>query len=154
MNYLPELLRNMALAAVPAVGFALVFNVPARVLKFCAMGGALGFGLRFVLVKSGLPIEWATLLTAGLVSFWGVWCAQRLRAHPKVFTVAAMIPMVPGVPFFTTLLALMEIQHRGYTPELMSTAVSAAIKTFLIVNALAVGLALPGLLLYRRKPVL
>jgi uncharacterized membrane protein YjjB (DUF3815 family) len=153
MNLLIELLRDMALASVPAVGFALVFHVPARVLKYCALGGALGHGLRFLLLKTDMPIEWATLIAAGVVSFWGVWCAQRLRAHPKVFTVASMIPMIPGVPFFTALLALIEIQHRGYSPELLATAVGSGIKTLFIVTSLAVGLALPGLLLYRRTPV-
>lgn len=153
MNLLVELLRDMVLSAIPAVGFALVFAVPARVLTHCAVGGALGHGLRLLLLKTDMPIEWATLVAAGVVSFWGVWCAQRLRAHPKVFTVAAMIPMVPGVPFFTTLLAVIEMQHRGYTPELMATAVNSGTKTLFIINALAIGLALPGLLLYRRKPV-
>ncbi len=153
MNLLIDLLRDMALASVPAVGFALVFHVPARVLKYCALGGAFGHGLRFLLLKTDMPIEWATLIAAGVVSFWGVWCAQRLRAHPKVFTVASMIPMIPGVPFFTTLLALIEIQHRGYSPELLATAVASGIKTLFIVTSLAVGLALPGLLLYRRTPV-
>lgn len=148
-----QLLREMGLASVPAVGFALVFNVPVRALVYCAAFGAVGRGLRFLLMQGAMPIEWATLLAAGVVSFLGVHVAQRLRAHPKVFTVAAMIPMIPGVPFFTTLIALVEIQHKGYSPELLSTAVSQGIRTLFIVNALAVGLALPGLLYYRRKPV-
>ena len=143
----------MALAAVPAVGFAMVFNVPKEVLKYCALGGALGHGLRFLLLKSGMPIEWATLVAAGTVSFLGVWWAQRVRAHPKVFTVAAMIPMVPGIPFFTTLVALTEIQYKGFSQELLATAISSGLKTLFIVTALALGLALPGLLLYRRRPV-
>ena len=61
MNLLLELLRDMALAAVPAVGFALVFHVQPRTLKYCALGGALGHGLRFLLLKVDMPIEWATL---------------------------------------------------------------------------------------------
>ncbi len=153
MNIMMELLQNMLLAAVPAVGFGLVFNVPRDVLVYCAVGGALGRGLRFLLITAGMPIEPATFVAASVVSLLGVYAAQKLRAHPKVFTVAAMIPMIPGVPFFTALIAVVEIQRRGLTPELLNTAVSSGLKATFIVAALAVGLALPGLLFYRRRPV-
>lgn len=146
------LLKNMAFAAVPAVGFALVFNVPASALAYCAFGGAIGRGGRYLLMTSGMPIELATFVAAAAVSLLGVYFAQRLRAHPKVFTVAAMIPMIPGVAFFTTLSAVVEIQ-KGYTPELLATVVTSGLRTTFIVAALAVGLAVPGLFFYRRRPV-
>jgi uncharacterized membrane protein YjjB (DUF3815 family) len=153
VNILTEFLLNMVLASVPAVGFGLVFNVPRGALLYCAAGGAIGRGLRFLLVTGGLPVEPATFVAAAVVSLLGVYIAQRMRAHPKVFTVAAMIPMIPGVPFFTALIAVVEIQRRGLTPELFSTAVSSGLRATFIVAALAVGLAVPGLLFYRRKPV-
>jgi len=155
MSLLLALLQDMALAAVPAVGFALVFNVPARMLGYCAMGGAIGHGLRFLLIDKsvGMPIEWATLIAAAAVSLIGVQLAKRLRAHPKVFTVAAMIPMVPGVPFFTALLAIVEINRTGVTEALLQTAIHQGLRALFIVGALAVGLAIPGLLFYRRRPV-
>jgi len=153
MNTLFQLLQNMMLASVPAVGFGLVFNVPRSALIYCAAGGAIGRGGRFLLITAGMPIELATFVAASVVSLLGVYIAQRLRAHPKVFTVAAMIPMIPGVPFFTALLAVVEIQRRGLTPELLNTAITSGLRAAFIVAALAVGLALPGLLFYRRKPV-
>ena len=146
-------LQNMVFAAVPAVGFALVFNVPVGALGYCAAGGAIGRGLRYLLMAGGLPIELATFLAAAAVSLLGVYIAQRMKAHPKVFTVAAMIPMIPGVSFFTGLIAVVEIQRHGMTPELLSTAVTAGLRAAFIVAALAVGLAVPGLLFYRRRPV-
>lgn len=153
MSFFWDLVVDMALAAGPAVGFGMVGHVPARMLKYCAAGGAIGHGLRFTLLHCGIPIEWATLVAAMVVSIVGIQAAQKLRAHPKAFTVAAMIPMVPGVSFFTALLALVQIHQKGYTPELLATAVSSGLKAFLIVAALAVGLAMPGLLFYRGKPV-
>ena len=146
-------LETAVLSAVPAVGFGMAFNVPLRILGFCAAFGALGRGLRYLLVEAGLPIAWSTLLAAAAVSFLGVLVAQRLRAHPKVFTVAAVIPMVPGVPMYTALLALSQIQRLGVTYELMATALTAALDASFIVAALAVGLAVPGLFVYRRRPV-
>ena len=153
MSFVLALLLKMLLAAVPATGFGLAFHVPAPVLKYCAAGGALGYGLRYLLLQADMPIEWATLLAALAVSTIGIQIAQRLRAHPKVFTVAAMIPMVPGVPFFTALLAVIQIHQKGFTPELLAVAVNSGLRTLFVVGALAVGLALPGLLFYRGRPV-
>jgi uncharacterized membrane protein YjjB (DUF3815 family) len=159
MNPLFTLLQDFGLAAVPAVGFAMIFNVPKEALKYCALAGAIGHALRFSLYKLGLPwigplpVELATLIAAAVVSTIGVYWAQKWRAHPKVFTVAAMIPMIPGVYAFTALLALVEIERKGYSEALLRTAIDNGLKAFFIIAALAVGLALPGLLFYRRRPV-
>lgn len=154
MNAPILLLLDGLTAAVPAVGFAMIFNVPKGALGYCALAGGIGHALRLGLHDfAGLPLEWATLLAAMAVSLIGIRWAQTWRAHPKVFTVAAMIPMIPGVYAFTALLALTEIERTGYRPELLATAVDNGLKALFIVAALAVGLALPGLLFYRRRPV-
>lgn len=154
MNDALFLLQDGLTAAVPAVGFAMIFNVPRGALGYCALAGAIGHAFRFALHHhAGMPIEWATLLAAMVVSLIGVYWAQTWRAHPKVFTVAAMIPMIPGMYAFTALLALVEIERRGFAPELWATAVDNGLKALFIVTALAVGLALPGLLFFRRRPV-
>ncbi|PSW15144.1 hypothetical protein C9I98_21155 [Photobacterium sanctipauli] len=153
VDFLLALCHDMFFAAIPAVGFALAFNVPAKALKYCAIGGALGHGCRFVLMHYGLSIEWATLCAATLVGMIGVHWSHRFLAHPKVFTVAAMIPMVPGVFAFKAMIALVEINHRGFTPELWALLVENVLKAVFVVAALAIGLAMPGLLFYRRRPV-
>jgi uncharacterized membrane protein YjjB (DUF3815 family) len=154
MNLFLGLLENMVLAAIPAVGFGLVFNVPRHALLYCALGGALGRGGRFLLMSTlDMPLAWATLLAAATVSLIGVYVAQRMRAHPKVFTVAAMIPMIPGVPIFKALIAVATMQEKGATDELMATALHSGLTAAFVVAALAIGLAVPGLLFYRRRPV-
>ncbi|AJR10009.1 hypothetical protein C9J03_16715 [Photobacterium gaetbulicola] len=153
IDFLLALLNDMFFALIPAVGFALVFNVPPKALKYCAIGGALGHGCRFALMHWGLSIEWATLCAATLVGMIGVHWSHRFLAHPKVFTVAAMIPMVPGVFAFKAMIALVEINHRGFTPELWGLLVENMLKAVFIVASLAIGLAMPGLLFYRRRPV-
>jgi uncharacterized membrane protein YjjB (DUF3815 family) len=154
MNLFLGLLENMVLAAIPAVGFGLVFNVPRHALLYCALGGALGRGGRFLLMSTlDMPLAWATLLAAATVSLIGVYVAQRMRAHTKVFTVAAMIPMIPGVPIFKALIAVATMQEKGATDELMATALQSGLTAAFVVAALAIGLAVPGLLFYRRRPV-
>ena len=154
MNLFLGLLENMVLAAIPAVGFGLVFNVPRHALLYCALGGALGRGGRFLLMSTlDMPRAWATLLAAATVSLIGVYVAQRMRAHPKVFTVAAMIPIIPGVPIFKALIAVATMQEKGATDELMATALQSGLTAAFVVAALAIVLAVPGLLFYRRRPV-
>lgn len=154
MNAALLLLIDALTAAVPAVGFAMLFNVPRAALAYCALLGAFGHALRFGLTQfGGLPLEWSTLIAATALSFIGVAIARKWQAHPKVYTVAAIIPMIPGIHAFTALLALVEIDRTGYTPELLATFINHGLKAFFIVSALAVGLALPGLLIYRRRPV-
>ncbi|KXF80293.1 threonine/serine exporter family protein [Enterovibrio coralii] len=153
MMLIVELLHDMLFAAIPAVGFGLVFNVPAKALKYCALGGALGHGSRFLMMHFGVLIEWASLGGATLVGMIGVYWSQRLLAHPKVFTVAAIIPMVPGVYAFKAMIALVEINSLGYSDALWTMLINNAISALFIIAALAIGLAMPGLLFYRRRPV-
>lgn len=148
-----ELLNDMFFASIPAVGFALVFNVPVPALKYCALGGAIGHGTRFVLMHFGIPIEWATFFAATTVGMIGVQWSHKFLAHPKVFTVAALIPMVPGVYTYKAMIAMVEINHLGFSADLMTTLMENFLKAMFIIAGLAVGLAVPGLLFYRRKPI-
>ncbi|HWL15951.1 MAG TPA: threonine/serine exporter family protein [Opitutus sp.] len=148
-----QLLEDMALAAVPAVGFGMLFNVPRSVLAYCALLGAVAHGLRFLLLRAGVPVEVGTLIAASAISFIGVWQARRLRAHPKVFTVAAVIPMIPGVPLFTMLITIQQIYQKGASEALLTQAINSGLRAFFVVAALAIGLAMPGLIYFRRRPV-
>ena len=148
------LLNDGFFAAIPAVGFALLFNVPPRALKFCAALGALGHGTATVLKLAGITPVFATFFGAALIGTLGVWLAQRYhRAHPKVFTVAAVIPMFPGIPAYKAMLALVLIEKEGYSPERFAVMVDQFVQTGFLLSALVFGLALPGLLFYRQKPV-
>ena len=153
MDGLLLLLDDMFFAAIPAVGFALVFNVPPKALKYCALLGALGHVTRTILMQSDVPIVFATLVGAALIGFIGVHLSHRYLAHPKVFTVAAIIPMIPGVQAYKAMIASVQIHHYGFSNALFEQMIASFINTTFILGALVFGLALPGLLFYREKPV-
>nr|WP_113865453.1 threonine/serine exporter [Brenneria salicis]NMN90498.1 uncharacterized membrane protein YjjB (DUF3815 family) [Brenneria salicis ATCC 15712 = DSM 30166]RBP64825.1 uncharacterized membrane protein YjjB (DUF3815 family) [Brenneria salicis ATCC 15712 = DSM 30166]RLM31549.1 hypothetical protein BHG07_04625 [Brenneria salicis ATCC 15712 = DSM 30166] len=152
LTLLWALLQDMALSAVPALGFAMVFNVPVKALRYCAALGALGHGVRFIAMHFGLNIEWASFLAAITIGVIGIRWSRWLLAHPKVFTVAAVIPMFPGISAYTAMISLVEISHLGYSEELMSVMVTNFLKASFIVGALSIGLSLPGIWLYRKRP--
>nr|WP_282553252.1 threonine/serine exporter [Providencia sneebia] len=152
MNFLLALIWDMALAAIPAIGFAMVFNVPIKALKYCALLGAIGHGSRMVLMSLGLNIEWGSFIAAIMIGVIGIQWSRWWLAHPKVFTVAAVIPMFPGISAYTAMISVVKISHLGYTPELFETLVTNFLQASFIVGALSIGLSLPGLWLYRKRP--
>lgn len=152
VSFLFELIEKMVLASVPAVGFAMVFRVPVRALKYCALLGAMGYGARSILLSGGMNIEWATFIASALIGIVGIHWSRRLLAHPKVFTVAAIIPMFPGINAYLAMLAVVKISQTGYSAELFEMLVSNFFRASFIVGAISIGLSVPGLWLYRKRP--
>jgi uncharacterized membrane protein YjjB (DUF3815 family) len=118
ISFLFALASGHALSAIPAAGFAMVFNVPQRALRWCALLGAIGHGSRMVM-SAGFNIEWATFLAALLVGSIGIQWSRWYLAHPKIFTVAAVIPMFPGISAYTAMISAVKISHFGYSEEMM-----------------------------------
>jgi len=155
MELLLALFNDAFFSAIPAVGFAMLFNVPKRFLKYCAVAGALGHGCRTLLLHIGLPIEWATFAAAALVGLVTIGFAKRHLAPPLMYAVAAIIPMIPGSYAFNTVIALVQLTAQSeISPELTSEVITNGLKTVFILGALSVGLAMPSLIYFRTRPVI
>ncbi|WP_039057556.1 threonine/serine exporter [Enterobacter sp. Bisph1] len=152
INFMLALIQDMLLAAIPAVGFAMVFNVPQRALLWCALLGAIGHGSRFAMMHWGFNIEWSTFAASMLVGSVGIRWSRWYLAHPKVFTVAAVIPMFPGISAYTAMISAVKISHFGYSEDLMILLLTNFLKASSIVGALSIGLSIPGLWIYRKRP--
>ncbi|MDP0498469.1 MAG: threonine/serine exporter family protein [Verrucomicrobiota bacterium JB022] len=144
-------------AALAALGFAVLFNVPKRTLVACALCGAFGVSLRLGLLhwsEHHMHLAAATLIAAGGVSLLGEFFSRLLNAPPAVFTVPGVIPMVPGSLMFRTMVGFL----RHTNPELpidyqaLGADLQLGLTAFLTLTALAVGIAMPNLLFYRRRP--
>ena len=149
------LLADAFWSAIAATGFAILFNVPPRALPGCAVAAAIGHALRTWAIQQGLPIEPATLLAATTIGFLGVYLARWFQSPTAIFTVPAVIPMVPGTFAFRTMLGILEITNMGVfgsTPVLVEASLNA-VKTGLILAALAGGIIAPRLLFRRNTPV-
>lgn len=154
MSLLLTLLNDAFFSAIPAVGFAMVFNVPKRYLPYCALAGALGHSARTLMLHFGIPIEWATFVAAGVVGMITIGFAKRHLAPPLMYAVAAIIPMIPGTYAFNTVIALVQLTAQSQvSPELTGQVISNGLKTVFILGALSVGLAMPSLLYFRTRPI-
>lgn len=155
MNYelVLTLLDDAFFSAIPALGFALIFNVPKRLLVYCALGGAIAHALRTLAVHYGLAIEWASLLASSSIGLLALyWSRKHLFPRP-VITVASIIPMIPGKFAFTSMLSLMQLHSQGYSSQLMQECIENGLTTLFILLALGFGLAIPSIVLYRGRHI-
>jgi uncharacterized membrane protein YjjB (DUF3815 family) len=143
-------------SAIAALGFAILFNVPQRLLPGCMLMGALGHMTRTLLMQYNISVEAATLLGATLVGFVGTYLAHRWRIPSVLFTITGAIPMVPGVFAYRTMIGLLNVANTDPAASslLLAEASTNAIKTGMILVAIAFGIACPVLLFQRQKPVI
>ena len=150
-----SLLRDIFWSGVAALGFAILFNVPRRTLVGCMLVGATGHGLRTLLMNGGASLEGATLVSATCVGFLSVYAGRYWHTPPTLFAVCGVIPMVPGQSAYSTMIALLHLAELGLdAPQsvLMEASVNA-VRTGVILGALAVGITAPTLLYQRSRPV-
>ena len=77
-------------AAVPAVGFGMIFNVPPATLKFCALGGAIGYTSRELLMSyGGISIELGTFIASLLVGITALLLSKKYLIPQPVYAVAS-----------------------------------------------------------------
>ncbi len=154
MNLSPLLitvLTDMVWSALSALGFAILFNVPRRLLIGCLLSGALGHVARTVLTAFGLSLELSTLAGAALVGFLSLYLARHYRVPASIFTITGAIPMVPGVFAYQTMMGFLSaISATGDQSVIFLTSAAInGVRTGVILAAIAFGVAAPTLIFRR-----
>ena len=133
-----------------AIGFAVLFNVPARTLFVIGILGAIGGTIKIVCMHYGLNVITATLLGATTVGVLSIWTAYNKNAPPLVFSIPSIIPMIPGVFIYKMILGVIalsgDIDTQTYTLTLAQT-VNYASKVIFIIISIAVGVSMPLLII-------
>lgn len=127
-----ELLEHGLWAFVATTGFAVLFNVPSRVLLICGFTGAMGHMWRQALLANGAHPVAATFVGAMVVGMLGYSQARFFHVPRLIFTVTGIIPMVPGVPAFETIVFFMR--------DDIQSGLQAAVRASLQVGAISFGL--------------
>ena len=136
-------------AAIGAMGFAILFNLPPRLLYAVGIGGALAVCTRNFLVF-GLNCSSAlgTLAGATLVSVSAIKAMHWLHTPMQVLIVPAMIPLVPGVLIYRFLFAVINI--KTMTLAQLLSAIQSGVDAFLITLAISIGAAMPNIFASRQ----
>lgn len=143
------LLEKCIWSGLAALGFSVLFNVPQRtLLSIFAMGAAGGF-VRVLFLEFGANPVLAALAGATLVGILSISAAHNKHSPPLVFAIPAVIPMVPGVLAYRSMIGLIKLSGtlppESYAQVLYDT-VSNGLKVMFILMSLAGGVAIPMLL--------
>lgn len=148
-------LIDFALATLPAVGFAMLFATPVRYLPLVAFGGGFTHLTRVLIMDwFGFHIGISTFWAVFLMSLIFIYIAPRIHAPRPVFTVASIIPIIPGKYAYSAILAAIKLHNQdGSGGEVLMELASSSLICGGIMLCIGMGIALPPLLFYRNRPV-
>ncbi len=141
-----DILLKAFFGALASVGFAVLFNIPRRILPWCGICGALGLGLRTLGLSLGASLELSTLLGATAVGFISFVPHNKLVLPTHVVSIPGTINMVPGVFAFKAMTGFMTFATTKDPAEFF-TASHNFLTTLYVLMAIAMGLVLPSLYL-------
>lgn len=155
MDLVIEYILNALFSAIPALGFAMVFNVPKNTLVFCAIGGAIAYSSRSFLMDINFSIELATFFASMIVGLVALYWSKKYIVPRPVYTIASIIPLLPGTYAFSAIISLIDMNAHGVTTELINLFVQDSLKTIIILGGIGLGLALPSLYYIRyNRPII
>lgn len=128
-----------------ALGFGILFNVPPRTLFALWIGGALGAFLKFTVLQTTDSVVFASFIGASAVGILSLPIAHIRHVPPMIFAIPSVIPLVPGVFAYRTMLGLIKLTGTigvDYQTVLAETVNNGA-KTLFIIMSLAIGVSIP-----------
>lgn len=142
-------LSYAAAAAISAMGFSMIFNIPRRLLWVVAIGGIIAVCTRnFVNLgpsnnNIGLDMGLAigSLAGSALASIIAVKAVHWVHAPNHVLSIPSVIPMVPGVLMYRALVGLIEMN--GVVGEL-TNAMKFGMASAVTIMCIALGVAIPN----------
>ena len=137
-------------AAISAMGFATIYNIPYRLMPWIALGGVICVCTRnFIFLDPssgniglGLGIVVGSLCGSALISIINIKAVHLLHTPHQCITIPAVIPIVPGVLMYRALYGFMGMQ--GVVGE-VTHAMSFAINGSLVLVCIALGVAIPNI---------
>ena len=142
--------------ALAAVGFGVLFNAPRKsvwmILLVGFLGGMTKFGL--MLPAVGARIVFATFLAGLVIGFSGVFLGNWKKIIPMMITIPSVIPLVPGVFFYRSILGLISLTQepeQNYT-QLVNQTIYNGTMTVFVLLAITLGVVIP-LILFKLENV-
>ena len=137
-------------AAISAMGFSTIFNIPYRLLPVVAIGGIIAVCSRNYAnlgpsnnnIGLDLGPIIGSLIGSSLISVICIKAVHIFHVPHHVLSIPSVRPMVPGVLMYRALFGLIEMQ--GVVGEL-TDAFSNGVKASLIILCIAIGVAIPNI---------
>ncbi len=144
-----EIITKSFWSGIAAIGFAVLFNVPRRTL-FTIFGlGVLGGLIKFTTMNFDTGIVFASFWAATVVGIISIQTAHIHKSPPLIFSIPAVIPMVPGAFAYKMMLGLIALTRMVNTDSYLQTlieTVNNGAKMMFVLISLGTGVAIPMLL--------
>ncbi|GET46578.1 membrane protein [Capnocytophaga felis] len=131
----------------------MLFNIPRRALWITGVLGGIGWGMKAILLHTFMheQVVLTSFIAACAIGFLGMYFAHRVHTPPVVFTIPAVINMIPGkygYEFMMGLIKLVTVQS-GETQhtQVIYDTIKLGLQTGFITLGLAFGVIAPMLLL-------
>lgn len=139
-------------AAISAMGFSMIFNIPRRLLWVVAIGGIiavctrnfvnLGPSTNNIGLDMGLVI--GSFSGAVVVSLIAIKAVHWFHVPNHILTIPSVIPMIPGVLMYRMLFGLINVNVQTQVTPLMK-ALESGIVSGLVIMCIAIGVAIPNI---------
>lgn len=127
-----EYVVQIFLSFIATAAFGIIFNAPKNSLFHCGLVGAIGWGIYFILTNQGVDIVPASFAGSFIIAIVAHVYAKRFKMPMLIFSVAGIIPLVPGGMAYNTMRHIVEKDY--------SLGIEYAVKTSLVTGAIVMGL--------------
>lgn len=130
-------------AAIAAMGFSMIFNVPRRVLWAIALGGVISVCTRnFVNFDLHCGPVIGSFMGSMMVSLIGIKAVHWFHVPNHILTIPSVIPMIPGVLLYRFFLGLIGVSKGSI--DIISTLTNG-VNAVLIILVISIGVAIPNI---------
>ncbi len=129
-----NVILQLTYAFIGSLGFALLFNMKLNRLLPASLGGMLAWGMYLAINHFMHSLFFAVFLASAFAAFYSEISARILKAPTTVFTIPALIPLIPGSSLFYTMqnAVLSEWDRVSYY----------ALETVIFIGAITLGLSI------------
>lgn len=145
--------EDMLFSFIASCGFGSISNPPFRPLLVAGCLGAFGHGFRYFLLNFyGIHIVPASFLAALSAGFLAFFVARKMHTLIEVFTFPAVLPMIPGVPAYNTMISLVKFLNASPEAghEYLVQVFHNGFLALFVLSALVLGILCPHLLFSRK----
>ncbi|GAB6098580.1 threonine/serine exporter family protein [Halanaerocella petrolearia] len=132
MDIFLDLLANFILV----LGYGITFQAPRNSLPLLGLTGTLSWAGLLVVQKIANNLILASFIAAIIVGICGEVFARIKKLPATVFVISGVLPLVPGVPAYHTMLYLIKDDYLS--------ALETGLKTILIGGAISFAIAIVG----------
>lgn len=157
IDFITAILLDGVFAAIAAIGFSIISNPPRKAIAIAALLSAIGHSFRYFLMHTDLfhtDISMASFFAAIIIGVLALPFAKFIHCPAEVFSFPALLPMIPGMFAYKSILALtqfMQATDMQASQEYLVLSFRNGCTAIFVLFALVVGAAIPLFLFHRQS---